>query len=93
MASPSTTFISVLANDPYSGVGIAIHKSSGIFIKNCNFDHMYIGIGIISTSLDPTQIDSSRDITILNCTGSQFGYLKPDSETIIQPPMVVHVVL
>lgn len=87
MAAPADQFVWVTAVDPYSGVGIAVHKSSGIVIKNCNFDHMYLGIAVISTSLDPTQIDVSRDITIKNCTGSQFGYLKPGAPTSYGPPM------
>ena len=74
MADPATQFTWVTAVDPYSGVGIAIHESSGVVVQGCNFDHMFIGVAGISTSLDPAKLDQSRDIVIVNCTASQFGF-------------------
>ena len=73
-----TSYVWVNAVDPYSGVAIAIHASSGIIIQNCNFDHMFIGIAGICTSSDPKNLDISKNITIRNCTGSECGFVKPN---------------
>ena len=73
------SFTWVNAVDPYSGVGIAIHQSTGILIENCNFTSMFIGIAGVSISTDPTNLDISRDIVIRGCTGSECGFVKPDA--------------
>lgn len=72
-------FTYITANDPYSGVGIAIHACTGVNITHCNFDHMYLGIAGISTSTDVENLDGSSNIFIKFCTGSECGFLKPDS--------------
>lgn len=78
IAQYPATFVLVNAVDPYSGVGIAIHASEGIVVKNCKFDHMFIGIAGICTSSDPKNLDISRNIVVKNCDGSGCGFKKPN---------------